>query len=400
MKNSVSALALCVFLAAPAAAQVGISLPTGITGATGNAPASSLITEPTDADLKLLSTATTSTVLRTGVYVDNDAPPQMRHASSSPCTLHSGAGDIGTQTPSLDGKCWVASPSSELDYREFGGDPSNVLDNSVHFDDFLAAVAASRERTGFISNGVWRFTAQPNCISTPVTIHGANIGATLLRRDYDGTAGTGLICFTSSASAGNPSGSVVRDLEVESTAGHTGGTLISAQSGSGATDNIARLTIENFVGTTQGDCTNDYSGVFDGTAATTEPIGIRNLDLKNVHFFGAAISSVLFDGVEGLTWIGGSAETAGCSSSTTQGIKISGTASVPTNYVKIDIAEALSGFSIDNAQYGNINVGYLGALGGVSVDNTSTATQFYVTAGVKTGSVLSNWTHSQVVTPP
>ena len=351
---------------------------------------------PTNAALM----ATATSLYPGGVWRDNygsnagsGAPPLFFFASPVACPLHSGNGDGGSQVKSSDNKCWVAAQQSVMDFREFGADPTNTNDNSTTYNDFVAAVATSPTRRGFISDGVYRFTQQPGCITTPIQLFGSSMETVVFRRDYDGSGTSGLICLSSGSS-----GTVISNVEVESTAGHTGGSLMSiVTTDSTAIGNIGLVTIENVVLTTQGSCTNNYSLYVDGSFTTADPKGVRNLNMKNVHVFGAAISSAEFISVVGLTWHGGSQETAGCNSPSSAGVIVGGTTGVPSTTVQIVNEEALDGIALNHVSNVDIQMANLGSHGGISVDNTNTVSYAKVVSAYSAGTTSQNWTFSNAI---
>ncbi len=71
--------------------------------------------------LESLSTATYAQVLRTGFASAGDSPPVTYVATSSACSLNSGAGDGGSQVKSSNSECWVAEfPAVGADIRDWG----------------------------------------------------------------------------------------------------------------------------------------------------------------------------------------------------------------------------------------------------------------------------------------
>ncbi|RAS38311.1 gp53-like domain-containing protein [Paraburkholderia bryophila] len=95
-------------------------------------------TVPTNAALQALSTVTTSTVTRLGFNTAGDVPALTYLASSSACSLNSGAGDNGSQVKSANGLCWIANfPAGPLDVREWG-----VVANGATTDNTSALQAA------------------------------------------------------------------------------------------------------------------------------------------------------------------------------------------------------------------------------------------------------------------
>lgn len=342
----------------------------------------------------LLAAASTATypngVIRLGIVAGDNTPWQFFSTSANPCTLHAGAGDVGTQVPSSNGKCWIAGSQSVIDFREFGPDPSGTLDMSAKYNDFLAAVenlANGSTRRGFIPQGVYRFTQQPNCVSVPVQIFGATDGATQLDRDYNGSGTTGLMCAISGSST-----SLFKNIIVNSRVAHTGGSLMSIIT-TDVAGNIGLMTLENIKLTTDGSCTNDYGLYVDGSFTTSGAKGVRNLNMKNVHAFGAAISSVSFIGVVGVTWHGGSQEEAGCNTPSNAGIRIDGTTDVPSTNIVISIESALDGIALSHVSNVNITLASLGDNGGVSVDDDSSVSYARVDASFSTGTATHNGTH-------
>src|SRR4051794_17938207 len=84
-------------------------------------PKSQPIYVSSKAELTTLSTKARPIVIRDGFTEAADAPQLMYTASTSACTLNSGAGDGGFQVPSPDGKCWIASfPSGRVAVEAWG----------------------------------------------------------------------------------------------------------------------------------------------------------------------------------------------------------------------------------------------------------------------------------------
>ncbi|HEY1880117.1 MAG TPA: hypothetical protein VGG68_09315, partial [Caulobacteraceae bacterium] len=57
---------------------------------------------------------------RYGFAARGDGPPLLFRPQSAPCSLNGGAGDGGSQVPSSDGGCWLASFPTLLDLRFWG----------------------------------------------------------------------------------------------------------------------------------------------------------------------------------------------------------------------------------------------------------------------------------------
>lgn len=128
-------------------------------------------TVPTNAALQALSTATVSTVTRLGFAAVGDVSPLTYKASSSACSLNSGAGDNGSQVKSSDSKCWLAQfPAAGIDVLEFGAKGDGSLDSTTAIN---AAVAAA----GVLGGGTVRFspTTLYYLVSGPINLTGRNI---------------------------------------------------------------------------------------------------------------------------------------------------------------------------------------------------------------------------------
>jgi hypothetical protein len=90
------------------------------------------LTVPTNSALTALSTVTTSQVWRLGFSTLGDAPPLLYTASASACSLNSGAGDNGSQVPSSNGNCWLASfGPGAADVREWGAKGDGSTNNTT-----------------------------------------------------------------------------------------------------------------------------------------------------------------------------------------------------------------------------------------------------------------------------
>jgi len=127
LKNSASILAF---------AMIGVALSAFYPGFTAKHAA-------TNAELASSRSTDYPALVRDSIATAGDAPPLEFVASNLPCSLNGGAGDIGTQVPSADGKCWIANNGNELDPREFGA----KCDGST--DDTAALQAwANRASTG------------------------------------------------------------------------------------------------------------------------------------------------------------------------------------------------------------------------------------------------------------
>jgi hypothetical protein len=109
-----------------------------------------LVTAPTNAAMSALP-ASTGSVIRTGVTTNGDSPSVYFLASTSPCTLNGGAGDVGSQVPitATGGGCWLASPIV-LDVRDFGAASNGVTDDTAAIQ--ATSNAAQAGQTVYLGN--------------------------------------------------------------------------------------------------------------------------------------------------------------------------------------------------------------------------------------------------------
>lgn len=94
--------------------------------------------------LGLLPSTYATSVLRLGYAAIGDSPSVLYTPSATACLLNSGAGDGGSQVPSSDGKCWIASLPGPVDVRIFGAKCDGSTDDTAAF----AAAAASKGAGG------------------------------------------------------------------------------------------------------------------------------------------------------------------------------------------------------------------------------------------------------------
>lgn len=106
-------------------------------------------------------------VTRTGYYTSGDAPALAYTASTSACSLNSGAGDGGSQIPTSDGKCWIASfPAVGPDIRQFGAKGDGSTSDTAAVQNWVTYLYTN-SRVGTVSTGQYKLTA-------PITAPAAN----------------------------------------------------------------------------------------------------------------------------------------------------------------------------------------------------------------------------------
>lgn len=235
--------------------------------------------------------------------------------------------------------------------------------------------------------GQYLFTTQPNDITTRIAIRGDNLTSTFFYRGFSPTGTDGLLNYKNGASA-----SILSDLAIYAVSGTTGGSIVSlvaSSSGAPSAVNISNVWLSTF-----GTDTNVNTLYIDGTAKTSAPIGVRDMKMSNVTIFGAQTTSVVLKGVVAFDWNGGGLFGAGGTGSGTGALEINGTASVQSTYVTVNMGSIGGYLNVTQATSVIINVGVIGATGGTSIFNSSTASHISVHCPNITGVVNTLWTSS------
>lgn len=311
-----------------------------------------------------------------------DNAPVAYDLSAAQLYYNNGSGNVYIPTGS--------SPSSPDEYcvkfSDYAPEGDGVDDDSPEFDLFLAGVQASDSRTGCMDAKTYRLASQPNDITSQVAIYGSGMGRTVLLRDYNGTSGKGVLNLVA-----NSSGSSLQGFSIMASSGTSGGAAIAVRSSS--TIAVSFITIENVNLSTFGSNSYDNTLILDGVSKTTQPAGVRDVSLRNVHVFGANGFSANLQSVNGLSWHGGGTYPAGGTGIASGGIAIGGLSTNKSNYITISVP-VCNGLNITNSNYGLIDCTSIGAISGVSINNDTSAA-YYRTRGAVTGSVLGNWQFSR-----
>ena len=91
--------------------------------------------------LQALPSYQAAAATRLGFAAPGDAPPLLFTSSGSACPLNGGAGDGGSQVPSADGKCWLATfPAGGADVRQWGTKGDGVTDDTAAVQAAITAV--------------------------------------------------------------------------------------------------------------------------------------------------------------------------------------------------------------------------------------------------------------------
>jgi hypothetical protein len=164
------------------------------------------------AALTALSTATYSHATRMGYLASGDSPPVVYAASSSACTLNSGSGDNGSQVPSADGKCWLATFDGAADLRIWGADPTAAHDSTTAINNAFASGASL-----YCAPGTYKVSA--------LTLNAANVSLTGPGRactiQWSNATGDVLTIGSSAANLSGVSISGIRFAGVTKTSGRT-----------------------------------------------------------------------------------------------------------------------------------------------------------------------------------
>lgn len=166
----------------------------------------------------------------------------------------------------------------------------------------------------------------------------------------------------------------------------TGSLVNFVASATGAPD---YCTLREYVLTNTGGTSNsmvEYSLHIDGTARTTAPIGIRDLDISDGYVFGGEEGSAQVLGVVNAN-VKFSAFAAGGDSSR---VRISGTSSVKTQSVKFEFPVIAGDLSIDQS----LKLAITGNVGG-DLTNASSA-EYIAFFGNVAGSAQKFWVRSRV----
>jgi hypothetical protein len=279
-----------------------------------------------------------------------------------------------------------------ISLASFNAVGNGVADDTVPYNNFIAAVLASRSKRGYIPAGTYKITAQPADITSPIILFGDGMGRSTIERTYNGTAGKGFLAFGPGSN-----GSVVRDLTIRSVAGTSGGAILSIVATAGGAP-PSFLTFENLYLTTAGSDTHVNTVYIDGTPRVTAPIGVRDISFKNVHVFGSNGYSMYLAGVIGFSFTGGGVYPAGGTNAASGGVQITGNGTtVNSQYVTFDIVTS-GGLNLTNCADMQLRIASIGAVSGTAINNAGSCTWTAV-YGHPNGTVVSNWVNSGIYRP-
>jgi len=87
----------------------------------------------TRAQLAALPYSYAMAVVRLGYAAPGDAPAVLYTRNNAACSLNAGAGDDGSQVPTSDGKCWIASFQGKVPLSQFGAFPGTANDTQLQY---------------------------------------------------------------------------------------------------------------------------------------------------------------------------------------------------------------------------------------------------------------------------
>jgi hypothetical protein len=264
---------------------------------------------------------------------------------------------------------------------DFGATGDGAADDTAAFNSFLAATSASQSKIGILGAGTFRFLSKPNAIPGGVKIEGASQSSTVLLRDYNETGSTPFITI-------NSNGVTLSSFMIKSAAGRSGGSALGIISSS--TYATSFIVLEDINLTSAGTDSWTNTIYIDGSAKTTAPAGVRDVQARGVYVFGSTGFSIYASAVKGLSFQGAvySASGTGAASG---GIQITGTSANKSEVVRFDLA-GCNGLNLTNCDDVRIESSRIGSINGVSVNNDSSASDCRV-IGEANGAVYTNWSN-------
>lgn len=281
------------------------------------------------------------------------------------------------------------SSGETLYASDYGVVADGTTDDTAAFNSFMAACKAGQLK-GELPKGTVLLNSKPNNIDFPWDLGGKGINGTVIKRNYSQAGSTGCLNLVDNSSA-----SKIHDMAIESAAGTTGGSLISVVSS--ASFAVSGVILENLWLSTMGSDTHTNTIIFDGSAKTSAPNGVRDTSLQNVHVFGATGVSVLMTSVSGFSWFGGGIYPAGGTSTLSGGVQITGTSSNKSTYVTMDLPTT-GGLNLTYTEVCKLSICSIGVISGVSINNDTSCRTTQV-IGEPAGTVVGNWISSGIRRP-
>lgn len=284
---------------------------------------------------------------------------------------------------SADGAYWSPSLANiTFPFEMFGGScGGSGKDNTPplnKYNSFITAQATTARL--FFASCVYWFNTQPSVYTIGANINGTGSNSTVLLRNFNGTNGVGFLQFTGA------SGVVQTNMQVQATAGTSGGDLVrwDATSSNGSSGSYLQNVTTAPLGTDN--YQNGYT--IDGHLKVAGSPGSRDHTWSQVSCFGSAVSGANLSVVVGLTWMGGGCFPAGGTGTNSGGMVMSGNSSFDSTNLNI-ILTATGALAFDFCTYCGVRSPV--TTGGVV--NTAN-TDFSWVGGRVTGTPQANWTNS------
>jgi len=197
-------------------------------------------TAATNAILKTFPSTLAPIVTRLGFTTQGDAPPLNYAATSSPCSLNSGAGDNGSQVPTADGFCWIAQfPEGRINVLEFGADKTGTNDITT-----AAQNAANLGKVVYYPAGTYKLAGLLTLTAGGIVGDGQE--QTIIN-STDTTTGN-VITYSSNSAGSNPTGALFEKFFLQGTLTKTSGAgiVITAPTGENQGSKFTKISVTNF----------------------------------------------------------------------------------------------------------------------------------------------------------
>lgn len=277
-----------------------------------------------------------------------------------------------------------AYPSTDL--RRYGLPVDGTSDCTAALNSAIAVANAFTIGMEFeFPRGTYVFASRPTDIVAPISIRGAGMNATYLKRDYTAASSDIGLFNLRHGAASDATGCTFEDFFAYTGSAKTGGSVISIVSGN-ASDGpdyitMTRLRLGNSVsggGTGNGP---DYPLYIDGVLRN--PGGQRNTWISDSIIFGGALGSVYLKYANGFHATNTDTASSGSVSGKVVAIGVSGQLLSNLSWR----GGAVAGIDLDYAQLCTFDLTELSG----AVTNTSNVTQTMIRGRQTSGTVQTNW---------
>lgn len=283
----------------------------------------------------------------------------------------------GSIIVATDGARWKLTQAQGFSVKQFGAKGDDSTNDATAFSN--AITAAGTGGNLYVPAGTYKINSAIT-ITQKITLQGAGKGATKIVRNFSGaTDSEGVFNFTT------VSGSSIKDMQIYSATGTTGGCLISMvpHATNGSPD---FMVFENLFLTYGAVNTYKYAVYING-AGRTDNIGVRDTTFVGCEVFGGTSGALYIDTVVnfrfgGATFVG---------SSTSGKILVTGSGTNSSAYVNID-AQALDGLALDKVDYATIVAGTI-----VNQITNASSARYVMVVAAANGGYQEFWTSSCVI---